>query len=130
MRRIATQVSLLMWGAVLALLLAGCAGSAPAVNGSTPDGGAPDAAAPEVVDHLELAYATQFDVARLSDGTYLLTIGDADRYLLVPDGQGASGKAAAGTAADAMAGIDATVISIPVDDVYLAASSTMSMPSL
>lgn len=114
-----------MWGAVLALLLAGCAGSAPAVNGSTPDGGAPDAAAPEVVDHLELAYATQFDVARLSDGTYLLTIGDADRYLLVPDGQGASGKAAAGTAADAMAGIDATVISIPVDDVYLAASSTM-----
>ncbi len=122
MRRIATQISLLMWGAVLALLLVSCAGSAPADDGpapggSAPEGGAPNVVASDTVDHLELTYATQFDIARLSDGTYLLTIGDADHYLLVPKGVNPKG---ASTNPD-----DVTTLPIPIDGLYLAASSAM-----
>lgn len=60
---------------------------------------------------LRLDYATQFEVEYRADGTSLLTIGGTDVYELVPEGTSANG--------------DATAVTTPVADVYLAASSAM-----
>lgn len=92
--------------ALLALALFGCTGS-----------GASDAASPgaSVVGHLELAYAKQFQVDFLQDGTSLLTIGD-DHYRLVNKDAPTDGTSGPS---------DATTIQIPVTDAYVAASSCM-----
>ncbi len=87
----------------LALLLCGCA------SGGAREG-TPDV---EVTEHLSLEAATQYDVAFREDGTYLLTIGETDRYLLVPDDIEPAG------------GGDLTRIALPLHDTYLAASSAM-----
>ena len=98
--------------ALLALVLGGCAASGTS-NGATFDADSTPGADSSVVGHLELAYAKQFEVEYLTDGTSLLTVGD-DCYRLVD--KDASPTIESG---------DATVIQIPVTDAYVAASSCM-----
>lgn len=98
---------------VLAFALAcGLAACGAAASGA--DAPAPTSSAAVPTNALELTHARQFAVERHADGTSLLTIGDGDRYLLVPEGVEAP-----------EVGTDVTVIRAPVHDVYLAASSAM-----
>ena len=62
---------------------------------------------------MELQYAEQFTVDARPDGTRLLTIGGTDRFLLVPKG------------AEEPADPEAPVLRLPLERVYLAASSAM-----
>lgn len=87
------------------MLLAGCNGPA---SGEGVGG-------PAVTGHMEVDYADQFTVDYRSDGSSLLTVGGTDRYVLVPEG----------TEAAAPAGD--TVITVPVENIYLAASSAMDL---
>lgn len=92
-----------------------------ACGGSDSDVAAPQASA---VGHLQLDYATQFDVEYREDGTSMLTIGGTERYYLVPKAQTkaqATNDAAPPTATEG----DATVIALPIENTYLAASSSM-----
>lgn len=143
MWRLCHRVSLLLLGVLLVLTLCSCTGRT-----------APDAeSGASITGHLDLAYATQFDVAYRSDGTCLLTIANTDRYLLVPtdkptpqgesdsqgDEQGAMFKqtslrsiptrdilASRTHPARLSASTDGiTRISYPIHNGYLAASSTM-----
>lgn len=92
-----------------------------ACGGSDSDVAASQASA---VGHLQLDYATQFDVEYREDGTSMLTIGGTERYYLVPKAQTkaqATNDAAPPTATEG----DATVIALPIENTYLAASSSM-----
>lgn len=108
MQRLCKRIALLFSGVLLSLFLIGCASGAPTGDKFEAD----------VVGRLELAYATQYDVAYLADGTCLLTVGGTDRYLLVPEGQ-ADDRSSAPTAE----GI--TCITCPIRNAYLATSSSM-----
>ena len=90
----------------LALFLSAC-GSSAAQNTSK------DA---EYMGSMELSYAEQFTVDYYSDGTSLLTIGGADRFLLLPPGMEAPAH-----------DTDAVIIRQPVEKIYLAASSAMDL---
>ena len=95
----------LFYALAFVLLLSACAG--PKAGGAATEA--------EVVGSMELQYAQQFSVDWLADGTSLITIGGADRYLLVPE----DGTVPEETAADV------TVLRQPLDCVCLAASSAM-----
>ena len=92
---------------MILLLLGGCGGPGGKEAGQP--------AAAEKTGQMELRYAEQFAVDYYADGTSLITIAGTDRYLLVPEG----GEVPAGT------GGDVTVLRMPLDCVYLAASSAM-----
>ena len=66
-------------------------------------------------EHMELLYAEQFSVDRYENGISLVTVGDGEKYLLVPENETVETSG------------DITVISTPVDNIYLAASSAMDL---
>ena len=119
---------------IVLCLLAGCATSAsPAPSpsaASTPTATAAPSAAPAatpaatpeaaadpmaVVGQLELVYAQQFTVDYLACGGAIITVGGADRFLLLPEG----------TEPPAGADDDLILLRQPLDTIYNAASSAM-----
>ncbi len=115
---------------IVLCLLAGCAAAeppAPAPSASpvpTPAADAPSAEPAEtpsaedpmaVVGSMELLYAEQFTVDYLACGAALITVGGADRFLLLPEG------------VEPPAGADPDLILLrqPLDRIYNAASSAM-----
>ncbi len=66
-------------------------------------------------EHMELLYADQFSVDRYENGISLVTVGDGEKYLLVPENETVETS------------VDITVINTPVDNIYLAASSAMDL---
>lgn len=66
-------------------------------------------------EHMELLYADQFSVDRYENGISLVTVGDGEKYLLVPENETVETSG------------DITVINTPVDNIYLAASSAMDL---
>ena len=64
---------------------------------------------------MELLYAKQFSVDRYENGISLVTVGDGEKYLLVPKNETVETSG------------DITVINTPVDNIYLAASSAMDL---
>lgn len=66
-------------------------------------------------EHMELLYAEQFSVDRYENGIALVTVGDGEKYLLVPENETVETSG------------DITVINTPVDNIYLAASSAMDL---
>ena len=91
--------------ALLVLLITVACGSAGSSGEAAPDG---------PVSSLELRYATGFSVDFYEDGAALLAIHDTERYLLLPEG------------AVVPAGLEeVTALPLPLDHIYLAASSAM-----
>lgn len=71
-----------------------------------------------IYDHsMELEYADQFSVDYYEDGYVLITIVDSGRFLLVPEGQ------------EAPEGLDEdiAIVNMPVDHIYLVATSAMDL---
>lgn len=66
-------------------------------------------------EHMELLYAEQFSVDRYENGISLVTVGDEEKYLLVPENETVETSG------------DITVITTPADNIYLAASSAMDL---
>lgn len=66
-------------------------------------------------ERMELLYAKQFSVDRYENGISLVTVGDGEKYLLVPKNETVETSG------------DITVINTPVDNIYLAASSAMDL---
>ena len=66
-------------------------------------------------EHMELLYADQFSVDRYENGISLVTVGDGEKYLLVPENETVETSG------------DITVINTPVHNIYLAASSAMDL---
>lgn len=66
-------------------------------------------------ERMELLYAEQFSVDRYENGISLVTVGDGEKYLLVPENETVETSG------------DITVINTPVDNIYLAASSAMDL---
>lgn len=66
-------------------------------------------------EHMELLYAEQFSVDRYENGISLVTVGDGEKYLLVPENETVETSG------------DITVITTPADNIYLAASSAMDL---
>ena len=66
-------------------------------------------------EHMELLYAEQFSVDRYENGISLVTVGDGEKYLLVPENETVETS------------WDITVITTPADNIYLAASSAMDL---
>lgn len=66
-------------------------------------------------EHMELLYADQFSVDRYENGISLVTVGDGEKYLLVPENETVETSG------------DITVITTPADNIYLAASSAMDL---
>lgn len=66
-------------------------------------------------EHMELLYADQFSVDRYENGIALVTVGDGEKYLLVPENETVETSG------------DITMINTPVDNIYLAASSAMDL---
>ena len=64
---------------------------------------------------VELSYADQFSIEHLENGCTLLTINDSGRFLLVPEGW--EGELPSDT--------DLTVLQLPLENLYLAATSAM-----
>ncbi len=66
---------------------------------------------------MQLEYASQFQVDYYAGGYSLITIGDSDRYLLVPEN---------GTVPE---GVDSSIVILqqPLDNLYVAASSAMDL---
>jgi len=82
--------------------------------GNTSDSGAFDLESTPS-EHMELLYAEQFSVDRYENGISLVTVGDGEKYLLVPENETVETSG------------DITVINTPVDNIYLAASSAMDL---
>mgnify|MGYP004655162917 FL=1 len=82
--------------------------------GKTSDSGAFDLDPPPS-EHMELLYAEQFSVDRYENGISLVTVGDGEKYLLVPENETVETSG------------DITVITTPADNIYLAASSAMDL---
>lgn len=95
-----------------ALCLGGCAGDA-----ATQAGGAVTWASMTSEGTMELSYAEQFSVENYSGGYRMVTIGDSDTYLVVPEG------------AEAPTGIPegVTVLRQPLQSIYLVATSAMDL---
>lgn len=66
-------------------------------------------------ERMELLYADQFSVDRYENGISLVTVGDGEKYLLVPENETVETSG------------DITVITTPADNIYLAASSAMDL---
>ena len=66
-------------------------------------------------EHMELLYADQFSVDSYENGISLVTVGDGEKYLLVPENETVETSG------------NITVINTPVDNIYLAASSAMDL---
>lgn len=66
-------------------------------------------------EHMELLYADQFSVDRYENGISLVTVGDGEKYLLVPENETVETSG------------DITVINTPADNIYLAATSAMDL---
>ena len=66
-------------------------------------------------EHMDLLYAEQFSVDRYENGISLVTVGDGEKYLLVPENETVETSG------------DITVITTPADNIYLAASSAMDL---
>ena len=66
-------------------------------------------------EHMELLYADQFSVDRYENGISLVTVGNGEKYLLVPENETVETSG------------DITVINTPVDNIYLAASSATDL---
>ena len=71
------------------------------------------ASAPTPAGALTLDYATQFSVERFSDGYALVHVADGRDYALVPEGRSPS----------PLGSPNATIVTVPCDRLYLAASS-------
>ena len=105
--------ALLLAGTLLLVLLAGCAAQksdplarrAGLGNGSSPEGS------------MQLHYAQNFAVDTYSGGLSLITLADGSRFLVVP----------AGGAVPAGIDTDIVVLQQPLTDVYLVATSAMSL---
>lgn len=82
--------------------------------GKTSDSGAFDLENTPL-EHMELLYADQFSVDRYENGISLVTVGNGEKYLLVPENETVETSG------------DITVINTPVDNIYLAASSAMDL---
>lgn len=82
--------------------------------GKTSDSGAFDLESTPS-EHMELLYAEQFSVDRYENGISLVTVGDGEKYLLVPENETVETSG------------DITVITTPADNIYLAASSAMDL---
>ena len=107
------QTTLCLLLAVCLLILAGCtAGGGSAGQQDT----LPGTDIPKT-DSMALEYADQFAVDYYEGGYKLLTVVQGDRYLLVPEG------------AEVPAGLDSSIIVLqaPVENIYMAASSVMSL---
>lgn len=70
----------------------------------------------KVVDSIAFEYAEEVSIDILEGGSELVTVSSGDRYLLVSEGDEATEVTA-----------DVTVINVPVDNAYLAASAVMDM---
>lgn len=103
--------TLLLFAALLCLLLTACGSSAPSEAAET------GWASMEPTASMELDYATQFQVDYYDGGLSLVTIGDADRFLVVPEG---------GSVPE---GLDEDIVPLqqPIEHIYLAASSAMDL---
>lgn len=127
-----------LFAMLLPVLAAGCGGGAPGVShtdaGEIPGtkGGALETEGEAAKDKtdvgealeweemkpvgtLPLSYATQFQAKLYEDGYALVTIGDEERFLVVPEGR------------EAPAGLDSdiTVLPGPLERIYLVATSAM-----
>lgn len=71
----------------------------------------------QLIDRMELDYATQFSVDYYQGGYKLLSLGNGSRYLTVPEG------------ADCPKGLskDIVILQQPVENIYLAATSAMCL---
>lgn len=103
------RVLILLLGVVL-LISAGCTEDAIQIKKGLGNGWEPQ-------DSMELSYATQFAVDYYEGGYKLVMLSDGSRFLVIPEG---------GEAPD---GIDAdiTVLSQPIDNIYLVATSAMCL---
>lgn len=113
MTQIKNAAALVLSGALLLILLAGCAPAARdplAVRAGLGNGTQPESS-------MALHYAKNFAVDRYAGGLSLVTLADGSRFLAVPEG---------GTVP---AGLDPeiTVLRQPLTDVYLVATSAMSL---
>ena len=68
-------------------------------------------------ERAELKYADQFEIDRYKDGYSLIQTGNGSRYLIVPEGKTAPERLDS----------DIRVISRPVQDIYIAATSSMGI---
>ena len=138
MKHTATRISALLLALTLLLTMAGCGGSTPPASagiemtpapaeaageaGTAGDTAAPPAEAPAIegltfTEETPLKYAKVFRLFRYEGGYTLIRIdGDAD-YLVVPEGAAVPAKLDGSV----------TVLQQPLDKIYLAATSAMSL---
>ena len=120
MKKILTILCLI---AILSVSVCGCQGNSNNSNTETStadistDSTSYELAGLRFVDHMELEYADGFDIYYSEDGFKLIDVHDSARYLLIPEGD------------EAPEGMpeDMVVITKPVDNIYLAASSAMAL---
>lgn len=114
---------LLIGAVVLLAAVGGCAGytsfGVQAVDSveSMPDNTKPAFEKMEPSGSMELLYANQFAVEHYEDGYAMITVGDGNRYLVVPEGK----EPFEGL------GAEVTVIRQPLEHIYLAATSAMDL---
>ena len=98
--------ALLVCVVIAAAFTTACAGSESSATGGL-----------NVVDSMELSFATQFSVEYCDDGYKLITLGDGSRFLTVPEG------------ASLPSGLDGDVVPLyqPIDNIYLAATAAMCL---
>ncbi len=99
--------------AYIFLLLIFCTAALTACGGTSDSGAYDIENTPS--EHMELLYADQFSVDRYENGISLVTVGDGEKYLLVPENETVEATE------------DITVISVPVHNIYLAASSATDL---
>jgi len=108
------KIAVLLLCVVMAMVFYGC-GSAD--DGESERGTAPQIAGLTYTETVELDYAECFDIYKYEDGYAFIDVYDDAQYLLVPEG------------GDVPDGLDDDVIVIetPVENIYLAATSAMSL---
>jgi len=113
------RIAALLLACCLLLTAAGCgAAPAPAASQSAADNGdAPRWGSLSLLSSMQKQYATEFAVDYYEGGYKLLRIGEADRYLLIPEGK------------QLPQGLEEGIVPLyqPIDTVYLAATSAMAL---